>query len=84
MPRYTEEEVEALMAALDELSLDECELIELAYWERLSCRETGIVLGCSEKAAGIRLSRARKHLRDLLNQNPSAATVSLLQREELN
>jgi RNA polymerase sigma-70 factor (ECF subfamily) len=83
-PRYREEDVEALMEALGELGPDERELIQLAYWEKLSYREIGIVLGCSEKAAGIRLSRARRRLRDLLNQTPTGATVSLLHREEMN
>ena len=83
-PRYTEEDVEALMEALGELSPDERELIQLTYWEKLSYREMGLVLGCSEKAAGIRLSRARKRLRDLLNQTPTGATVTILQREEMN
>ncbi len=72
------------MEALGALSLDDRELIQLAYWEKLSYREMGIALGCSEKAAGIRLSRARKRIRDLLNQNSTGATVSLLQREETN
>jgi RNA polymerase sigma-70 factor (ECF subfamily) len=84
VPRYSEEDIEALMEALGALSLDDRELIQLAYWEKLSYREMGIALGCSEKAAGIRLSRARKRLRDLLNQNSTGATVSLLQHEETN
>jgi RNA polymerase sigma factor (sigma-70 family) len=83
-PRYSKEDVEALMNALGELSPDERELIQLTYWEKLSYREMSIVLGCSEKAAGIRLSRSRTHLRDLLNQTPTGATVSLLHREETN
>jgi RNA polymerase sigma-70 factor (ECF subfamily) len=83
-PRYSEEDVEALMEALGELNPDERELIQLTYWEKLSYREMGMVIGCSEKAAGIRLSRARTHLRDLLNQTPTGATVSLLHREEMN
>lgn len=83
-PRYSEKDVEALMEALGELSPDDRELIQLAYWEKLSYREMGIVLGCSEKAAGIRLSRARKRLREVLNQTPTGATVSLLQCKEIN
>jgi len=81
-PRYTEEDVEALLEALGEMSPDERELIQLAYWEKLSYREMGIALGCSEKAAGIRLSRARKRLHSLLNPSKTEATVSPLRREE--
>ncbi len=70
------------MNALGSLSSDERELIQLAYWERLSYREIGVVLGCSEKAAGIRLSRARRTLRNRLNQ-ATAPVISLpLLREE--
>ncbi len=80
-PRYTREDVEALLAALGELSPEERELIQLTYWEKLSYREIGIVLGCSEKAAGIRLSRARRQLRERLNQSSTEETVSPLRRE---
>lgn len=80
-PRYTEEDVETLLTALSELSPEERELIQLAYWEKLSYREMGIVLGCSEKASGIRLSRARQHLRERLNPSSAEATVSPLRRE---
>ena len=80
-PRYTEEDVEALLTALSELSPEERELIQLAYWEKLSYREMGVVLGCSEKASGIRLSRARQHLRERLNPSSAEATVSPLRRE---
>jgi len=80
-PRYSEEDIEVLMEALGELTSDERELIQLTYWEKLSYREIGLVLGCSEKAAGVRLSRARRHLRELLNQSPDGASVSSLFRE---
>jgi len=80
-PRYTEYDVEALLTGLSELSPEERELIQFAYWEKLSYREMGIALGCSEKAAGIRLSRARQHLRERLNPSSVEATVSPLRRE---
>jgi RNA polymerase sigma factor (sigma-70 family) len=81
-PRYSLEDVEALMEALGSLSPDGREIIQLAYWERLSYREMGVVLGCSEKAAGIRLSRARRALRERLNQTTALAAPTLLLREE--
>ncbi len=80
-PRYAEEDIEALLAALGELSPEERELIQLTYWEKLSYREMGITLGCSEKAAGIRLSRARRHLRERLNRSLGEATESPLRRD---
>lgn len=72
-PRFSMEDIDELMAALGSLAPEEREIIELAYWEKLSYRELGLVLDCSEKAAGIRLSRARHALRELLN----AATKSV-------
>ncbi|MHB1087857.1 MAG: RNA polymerase sigma factor [Acidimicrobiales bacterium] len=83
-PRYREGDIEALMAALGALKPDERELIQLVYWEKLSYREMSIVLGCSEKAAGIRLSRARARVRELMNQNRTGANVTPLLREETN
>ena len=81
-PRYSMEDIEDLMEALGSLSDSNRELIQLAYWEKLSYREMGVVLGCSEKAAGIRLSRARQSLRERLNQSPTPiASLPLLQEE---
>ncbi len=83
-PRFTGEDVEALLAALGALSPHDRELIQLTYWEKLSYREMAIVLGCSEKAAGIRLSRARQHLRERLDQSNTETTVSPLRRRGAN
>lgn len=82
--RYGEQDIESLMVALGALSADERELIQLVYWERLSYREMGIVLGCSEKAAGIRLSRARSRLRGLMNDGQTGTNVVPMWREETN
>jgi RNA polymerase sigma factor (sigma-70 family) len=81
-PRYSAEDIEELMKALGSLSFDERELIQLAYWEKLSYREIGVVLGCSEKAAGIRLSRARRTLRNRLIQTTASVIPMSLLREE--
>jgi RNA polymerase sigma factor (sigma-70 family) len=83
-PRYNEEDIERLMGALGALSDDERELIQLSYWEKLSYREMGIALGCSEKAAGVRLSRARSRLRDVMNESQLRMNVTPLLREETN
>ncbi|HUZ40246.1 MAG TPA: sigma factor-like helix-turn-helix DNA-binding protein [Acidimicrobiales bacterium] len=79
---YSFEDIEKLMDALGSLSHGERELIQLAYWEKLSYREIGVVIGCSEKAAGIGLSRVRRTLRERLNQSTTPiASLPLLQEE---
>jgi len=65
-PRFAEEDLAALMRALSRLTPEERELVELAYWERLSYREIGLVVGCNDKAAGVRLTRARSRLREFV------------------
>jgi RNA polymerase sigma-70 factor (ECF subfamily) len=80
--RYNEEHLEQLMWALSQVKPDERELLQLTYWERLSYREVGAVLGCTEKAAGIRISRARQHLRQLLNDTDATATITRLPNQE--
>jgi len=80
--RYSEEDIKQLMDALGQLGPEERELLQLTYWERLSYREIGLVLGCSEKAAGIRISRARQHLRQLLNETSSTASITPLPKQE--
>jgi RNA polymerase sigma-70 factor (ECF subfamily) len=81
-PRYSDEDIKQLMEALTELRPEERELLQLTYWECLSYREIGLALGCSEKAAGIRISRARQHLRQLLNESSSTATITSLPNQE--
>ena len=81
-PRYSEEDIKQLMGALAELRPEERELLQLTYWEILSNREIGLVLSCSEKAAGIRISRARQHLRLLLNEASSTASITPLPKQE--
>lgn len=81
-PRYGEEDIRRLMEALAKLRPEERELLQLTYWEHLSYRETGLVLGCSEKAAGIRISRARQRVRELLNEATNTATITPLPKQE--
>lgn len=73
-PQHSEEDFAVLVRALGFLTPDERELIEFAYWERLSYREIGLVLGCTEKTAGVRLTRARHRLRDLLGESAQHAS----------
>ena len=69
-------DLEGLIHALGELSSSEREILQLTYWEKLSYREISLTLGCSENAVGVRLTRARQSLRELLTS--SIATVTQL------
>lgn len=80
--RYSEEDINQLMEALSKLRPEERELLQLTYWERLSYREVGLVLGSSEKAAGIRISRARQRLREQLNETAITATITPFPNQE--
>lgn len=55
--------VENLAEAIERLPDEDQEAIELAYWEHLSYREIGQVMGCSDNAVELRLRRAKRTLR---------------------
>ena len=55
-----------LAEALEALPEDDRELLRLWAWEQLPPREIAVVLGVSPNAAAIRLHRAKKRLRTLL------------------
>ncbi len=61
----------ALSEALENLPPTEREALTLSIWEGLSPRELGIVLGISQNAASIRLSRAKSLLVSLLSSDPT-------------
>jgi RNA polymerase sigma-70 factor (ECF subfamily) len=56
----------AVRAAIDRLPHDLKTTLLLHHYERLSYREIGAVVGCSERGVETRLYRARQHLRDEL------------------
>lgn len=56
-------DVEPLVQAIQGLRNAERAILEHVYWEQLSYREIAIVLGISENAVGIRINRAKKHLK---------------------
>ena len=56
----------AVRAAIDRLPHDLKTTLILHHYERLSYREIGAVVGCSERGVETRLYRARQHLRDEL------------------
>lgn len=67
------QQLQTVLDAFARLSRDEQEVLRLALWEDLSHRELGIVLGCTENAAAIRLHRARRRLlEESMKDEPSA------------
>jgi RNA polymerase sigma-70 factor (ECF subfamily) len=56
-----------LLAALARLSSAEQEALRLVAWEGLALAEGAVVAGCSVTAFKVRLFRARRHMRLLLN-----------------
>jgi RNA polymerase sigma-70 factor (ECF subfamily) len=57
----------AVRAAIDRLPERDREVLVLRYLEDLSTADTAAVLGCSVGAAKVRLLRALRRLRDLLD-----------------
>lgn len=58
----------ALASAFDLLSEADREVLALIAWEGLGARDAGRVLGCSIPAVTMRLHRARRRLRALLDE----------------
>ena len=54
--------------ALDGLSANHRQVIELRYIGELSYRETALVLGITPNNAGVRITRALVHLKEMLSQ----------------
>lgn len=64
-----------LVSALDALSESESEIVRLWAWEQLEPREISEVLGLTPNAVSVTLSRAKRKLRDELDdrQDPASA-----------
>jgi len=56
---------DGLRAAWVKLTDDEREVLALTAWDELSAAEAAMVLGITRPAAAMRLTRARRHLREL-------------------
>ena len=56
------EEVREVLKAAENLRERDIEILRLAYWEDLSSKQIGVVLGITPNAAKQRLHRARKNL----------------------
>ena len=61
-----DDEFDTVHRALARLRPDEREILRLAAWEQLRTAEIATVLGCSDNAAALRLSRARQRFREQL------------------
>jgi RNA polymerase sigma-70 factor (ECF subfamily) len=57
--------------AVRQLPAKDRELLLLVTWEGLDVRDAASVVGCSPAAAAVRLHRARRRLRDLLEPHPT-------------
>lgn len=62
----------ALEAALAALSASEREVVELVAYDGLSPSEVAAILNLSPNAARLRLSRARRHMKQMLDPTPVA------------
>ncbi len=62
LPRPDVDEHPELLAALDQLSALDCEVVTLWAWEELAPREIATVTGLTANAVSIRLHRAKKLL----------------------
>ncbi len=56
-----------LRSAIKELPEDDRELIYMAYWEDLKRNEMAAILGCSATAVRLRLMRAKRRLKTLVD-----------------
>lgn len=63
-----------VLDALARLREDDRAILRLAAWEELSSAEIAVVLGCTANAAALRLSRARKRLREAMTRTDSSRT----------
>lgn len=61
-------DIAPVMRMVKKLRTDDRVLLEHIYWERLTYREIAFILEISENAVGIRINRAKKNLRTLLER----------------
>lgn len=62
-------DVEHLRQAIKLLNESDRELLRLVYWEELTYRQIAQAVGISENAVGIRITRAKSKLRELLSSS---------------
>lgn len=80
VPRPTasgDADLDDVHSALARLRPDDREILRLAAWEELTSADIAAVLGCSDNAAALRLSRARERLRDQLTSIDASRTQAV-------
>lgn len=81
---WTTEFVDArleVMAALARLSVGDQEVLLLAYWDFANAKTAAYAMNCSPSAFRVRLSRARKRLRQELKRVESGNRLEPIARE---
>lgn len=73
-PREAPTPSSEILEALERLRPADREVLRLAAWEELNAAEIAVVLGCTANAAALRLSRARRRLRDELTEMDAIRT----------
>jgi RNA polymerase sigma-70 factor (ECF subfamily) len=59
-------------AAFEQLSDIDQEVLRLALWERLIAKDAAAVLGCTTATFQVKLHRARRRLRKILEKTPNS------------
>ena len=72
----TDESNNGVMQALGRIPRNQREILSLSIWEELETNQIARILGCSENAAAIRLTRARQALRKELESMTPQDTAS--------
>jgi RNA polymerase sigma-70 factor (ECF subfamily) len=66
----------SLLKALEQLSPDQQEALRLTSWEELTLTEAAAVVGCSPSAFKVRVFRARRRMRQLLEADRRAVALN--------
>jgi RNA polymerase sigma-70 factor, ECF subfamily len=64
----TDENIRCMVAALDRLSLEEVQLIEFRFFEKIPFKEVAAIYGISESNAKVRLHRLLKKLKQSMQK----------------
>lgn len=70
---FAVDEAMSLRALIRELPDEDRDLIYMAYWEDLSRNELAAILGCSSTAVRLRLMRAKRRLKALVDSSDSGS-----------
>ena len=71
----------SLLIELGTLKVIDRKILEFVYWESLSYREIGQILGLSENAVGMRLHKAKQRLRTQLEISEQRASESAIPKD---